>query len=266
MRKTAVFILAAAAATLGAVGSAVSADLPTKAPIYKAPPPPPPVYSWTGWYLGVNGGYGWNRQYSNTVNLTDPDEGLEFSASLEQLNLHGGFGGGQLGYNWQSGAMVFGIEADIQGAGIRGDRDTTHFPGPGPFDFVTVHSHGNLNWFGTVRGRIGYAHDRALFYGTGGFAYGGVKYDLTATDQWGNSVGTSGDQNKTGWVLGAGVEYLIAPHWTLKSEYQYIDFGTTTVSRACGDSGFIICDPDDHVSADVKRQFHTVRVGLNYKF
>ncbi len=161
--------------------------------------------NWSGFYAGVNGGYGWG---TNT----------------DVLSPAGGFGGGQIGYNFQRGNIVFGGEADIQGADI---SDTGYG------------LKSKMNWFGTVRGRVGYAFNRALVYGTGGFAFGGV-----------NNDGYS--ETQTGWVLGGGVEYKLTPAWSVKGEYQYLDLGASNVVGPLGDG------------TGNRTQVSTVRAGLNY--
>ncbi len=133
-----------------------------------------PAYTgeiWGGFYVGVNGGYGW----------ADSDSGID-----------GGIGGGQIGYNFQRGNIVAGLETDFDGADISKGSES-----------------GTLDYFGTVRGRVGYAFERALVYGTGGFGYAGCS-------------GCSGDSNYTGWVAGGGIEYKFTPSWSLKAEYQYL--------------------------------------------
>ena len=139
------------------------------ADLYRAPPPPPVSYvppviatnTWTGFYAGINGGYGWGSG-GNTISYFD---GLDQSARAQP---QGGFGGGQIGYNYQTGSFVFGVETDFQGAGISNSVTGTTANG---FDFTSKES---IDWFGTARGRLGFAVGNALLYGTGGFAYGNV--------------------------------------------------------------------------------------------
>jgi outer membrane immunogenic protein len=199
-----------------ALASANAAD------IYRAPAgggykdgPAYATVNWSGLYLGVNGGYG------EDANSLDPG----FS------NPNGGFGGGQIGYNWQGmwhPNLVLGVEADIQGSGISA---TTL----GIFK-------SELDWFGTVRGRLGYAFDRVLIYGTGGFAYGGVKNTFFP------------GETQTGWVAGGGVEYKFSPAWSAKAEYQFLSLDGTDASGA-GRLG----------DAELGRtEVNTFRVGVNY--
>jgi outer membrane immunogenic protein len=186
--------------------------------------------NWSGLYVGVNGGYGWNAKHSD--DLVDPT---------------GGFGGGQIGYNWQGmwhPNLVLGIEADLQGAGISDSLTGSGLVGP-----ATVKS--ELEWFGTVRGRLGYAFGSALLYGTGGFAYGSVKNSLSTV------LGSiSQSETQTGWVAGGGIEYKIAPAWSAKAEYQFLSLDASDPNGP-GPLGANIGNND-------RSEVHTFRVGVNY--
>jgi outer membrane immunogenic protein len=190
---------------------------------------------WSGFYLGANGGWAWRDQ--NDVFAVTPFPGLR--------NVDGGFGGGQIGYNWQSGHFVLGVEADIQGAGI--EEKTT---------FLGVDFKSGLDWFGTVRGRLGYAFGPSLLYATGGFAYGGVtnEVDILTVLSFKNT-GTA-----TGYTIGGGYEYKFARAWSLKAEYQYINLGRNDPEF----SGVSICSFPGITCRD--DAYHTVRLGLNYSF
>jgi outer membrane immunogenic protein len=195
-----------------AAGSANAADMYRgEAGGYKDAPVYAPVTSWTGFYAGLNAGYGWSA-----------DNGSDTPA--------GGFGGGQIGYNWQGGLglghhVVLGVEADLQASAISG----------------TQVRESDLNYFGTVRGRIGYAFDRTLVYATGGFAYGQVENKPVSETQ-------------TGYVLGGGIEYKFNPSWSLKAEYQFLSLDASDVNGA-GSLGFSNSD---------RSEVHTVRAGINY--
>ncbi len=241
IRKDMLGLALATAVTLTTV-SADAADIyrPAAPGGYKDGPAYVEV-TWSGFYAGVNGGYGWN----NENQLADPF--IPFGGASPT----GGFGGGQIGYNWQGGfglgrQFVFGIEADLQGSDIR-DR---------AIDATGAFYRSNLDYFGTVRGRLGYAIDRTLFYFTGGFAYGGLH---KRTDDSGFDFRYN--DTATGYVIGGGVEYKINPAWSVKAEYQYMNFGKndlTDVSGAGAGSfaSFTGVSKDD--------DYHTVRVGLNY--
>jgi outer membrane immunogenic protein len=211
---------------ISVTGAVMLAATANAADIYKAPPavsfkdtPPPYVgVNWSGFYVGINGGYGWNNTHSS--DLVDPV---------------GGFGGGQIGYNFQRGSIVFGIEADFQGAAIS-DKDA-------------FGDKSNLNWFGTARGRLGYAFGSALLYGTGGFAYGNVKNTL-------GGVGTL-SETQTGWVAGGGLEYKLGPSWSVKAEYQFLSLDASDPNGPGPLGGIVFGD---------RTEFHTARIGVNYLF
>ena len=175
------------------IAPALAADL-AAAPIYSKAPAVAPVGNWTGFYIGAMGGYG-----------------KENTSSAGALS--GGLAGGTVGYNWQTGAMVLGLEADAAWSNIGASAG---IPG-----LVAVSD--NIDDLGTVRGRVGYAIDQVLLYGTGGFAWADNK--LTAT-----VLGTSFSQSQvhTGWTAGAGVEVMFLPKWSVKAEYLYRSFSGQT--------------------------------------
>lgn len=227
MRRISYALLATTALTFGLVQVASAADLParmyTKAPIAVAPAP-----SWTGFYLGGNVGYGWGRVRSS-LGTTEPD---------------GVVGGGQIGYNWQTNNFVFGIETDFQGANERASSGFT-VGAPAVAGSVTD----RLNYFGTVRGRVGLVGwNQWLFYATGGYAYGETETNLAVGLLSANSRST-----RSGYTIGGGIEGMIAPNWTAKVEYLYIDFDRYNQ----GIGGFTTSRRADN---------NIVRVGLNYHF
>jgi outer membrane immunogenic protein len=244
MRKYSLTLLAAAA--IGLVSSAASAaDLPRKAPAY-APPPPP--FSWTGFYIGINGGWGGDKvRYP----FDDPAVPVSGEASLTSS---GALGGGQIGYNYQFATnWVAGLEADIQWSNIKSEvAATASFPGGG----LSLNAGTELKWFGTVRGRLGYAWDRVLLYGTGGFAFGSDTTTLNAS-AGGAAIAFSHDNDKSGWTAGAGLEYAITNNLSFKTEYLYIDFGTDNVTTS------VLGLP---ASVDEHPTVHSVRAGLNWRF
>jgi outer membrane immunogenic protein len=184
-----------AAVSLVALGtaSAVAADLPartyTKAPVAVAP-----IGNWTGFYIGGMGGYG-----------------KENTSGIGALS--GGLAGGTIGYNWQTGPVVYGLEADAAWSDIGA---TVGIPG-----LLSVTD--KIQDLGTVRGRIGYTFDQVLLYGTGGFAWADNKLTATAL-----GVSLSDSKVHTGWTAGAGVEVMFAPKWSVKAEYLYRSFGGET--------------------------------------
>src|SRR5882757_4465358 len=244
-------ILAGAAALLGTAVSAQAADLAVKAPYLKAPVAM--VYDWTGFYIGVNAGVGLGRDYTRLAIPAGPS----FEASY--LGPQGGLGGGQVGYNYQTsssffgGPLVFGVEADIQGTGMR-DSFTCGLGCPGPAAASSVFNQ-RLDWFGTARARVGIATGPVLSYVTGGFAYGNVKTSLTETVGPGVGVFAT-SQNKGGWTIGSGVEVSLGGNWTGKIEYLYLNLGDRL-------DLFPLNGVAHAVSTDIREQIF--RVGLNYR-
>lgn len=188
-----------------------------------------PVLDWEGLYIGAHAGHGWGEsryQFGDGFSTGDFD-------------VSGGLLGGTIGINWQRGAWVFGLEGDISWTDING---STLCP-----SLVNNCRTGNT-WLGTARGRIGYAHGRVLPYVTGGLAFGNIKADISSFD---SSEGT-----ETGWTVGAGIETALAPNWSAKLEYLYVDLGEFNCDAACS---VILPGTDDF-------RTHIVRFGLNYKF
>ena len=212
-----------------AATSALAADLPARYPT-KAPTMVR-AYNWSGWYLGVNGGYGWGDS-----NWTDTGSGV----STGDFKVDGGLLGGTLGVNWQRGAWVFGLEGDGAWSGIKGSTAVT---------CAGANCETRNNWLATFRGRFGYAFDRFLPYVTGGLAAGDIEASRPG-------FGSESD-TRAGWTVGAGVEWAIAGPWTAKLEYLYADLGTMSCSTAvCGGAGPV----------DVKLDANIVRAGINYRF
>jgi len=182
------------------------------------------------------------------------------SGTFGALEPTGGFGGGQIGYNYQVSNWVFGIETDIQGASIR-DSAAATLPYIVAPNTISVSSTQKIDWFGTLRGRLGIAFDRVLVYGTAGLAYGQTSYSQTMSDTFGFTAAGSDKNTRLGWAAGAGIEWAFAPNWSVKGEYQYIDLGrrTLTLPEAGPLAGFA-------VSSSYKTELHTGRIGVNYRF
>jgi len=255
-------VLSACAALAALPTSTFAADMPVKAPVYKAPPPVV-AYSWTGFYLGGNLGYSWGRANSDwnilaplfngqVVCAAAPAAGALCSAGSGSNRLNGVIGGLQAGYNWQTGNFLLGVETDIQLSGQKGNDlltgtfPTASAPAPG---FLAIDQSVKLQWLGTLRGRAGLTFDRWLVYGTGGLAYGDVKVEASAaatgtTD--GNGLMSCGagpcpfipfaswsnTRTRAGWVAGAGVEGAVSEGWTVKLEYLHVDLGTVDTAFA----------------------------------
>jgi outer membrane immunogenic protein len=229
MRKLSISILSALA--LMTAGAASAADLPVKA---RAPMTVAPQFSWTGIYVGLNAGYGWGDT-----------SGTLFSTAPGQVNISGALAGGQIGGNYQfANNFVVGIEADYQWADIDGSSTT----------LAGVTRTADVERFGTVRGRLGFAWDRWLAYVTGGYAFG-AKTEVTIVP--GALLASSATLD--GWTAGVGVEYAFAPNWSAKLEYLHIDLNDKTFFSGLGACAVTsLCQ----VGANID----LVRVGLNYRF
>jgi outer membrane immunogenic protein len=224
--------LASAAAILASAGSAWAAD-PV---VYEQPPEPMVItaYDWSGVYIGIQGGYGW-------ADLSDDgdfflEDGLDPSA--DSIDLDGGFAGVYAGYNFQWDSLVLGIEGDINKAWMEEDVD----------DFDGDTASFEIDWFGSVRGRLGYAFDRTLIFATAGVAFASVDYDL-------DEYPFSDSEDFTGWTAGLGVEHAFTDNLLARAEYRYYDFGSEEFGGGAG--------PD---AGDLELDMHTVSVGLAYKF
>jgi len=248
--------------------TAFAADMPVRGRRAVPPPAPPPLEtSWSGWYIGFNAGAAFGghdpvrveetRNGSLYLSGTWPGHG-----DFGKLDLGGGFGGGQLGYNWQSGNWVYGIETDIQGSGIS-DRRDVQLPYISAGNTIRVDTRSSVDWFGTLRGRLGMVWNNTLIYATGGLAYGGVNYRVHMDDTFNYVTDHDWNPTRVGYAVGAGWEFHLAPGWTGKFEYQYVDLGTFGISAPellfGAPSAFAI-----HTEA--WPNFHTFRFGLNYHY
>ena len=201
--------------------AALAADMARPAPraAYPVKAPEARLFDWTGFYAGLNGGYGWgDSKFTGAGNANTSPEGAIL--------------GGTIGYNYQWGQTVFGVESDIAWNDAKGSANCT---------LGTCET--RSNWLGTTRARLGYAFDRLMPYVTGGAAYGDVKARVPG-------VGSDSD-TQFGWTVGGGLEYAVTPNWTVKAEYLYVDLGKLNCA-ACG--------------GDVKFNENVVRGGVNYKF
>jgi outer membrane immunogenic protein len=224
----------ATAVLIAATGSALAADLPSR-----RPPPvfvPPPIFTWTGVYVGGDIGYAWG---SDRVSVA----GVDFASASPQ----GIVGGGHIGYNYQISQFVLGVEGDVQGTNFQ-NTVLSPFTGTGYLTRIPIE--------GSVRARLGIAWDRALFYATGGAAFGDIDHQY-----FGGAVLPAAfpffehSSARVGWTAGAGVEYAVSNNWSVRGEYRYTDFGHQT------DLVFgTFVGPYHHVEE------HAVRIGFSYKF
>lgn len=282
-------LLASLAAFTALTATASAADLPRRA----APPPiftPMPVFTWTGAYFGINAGYVFDGEtrFDRTVGAQANNNaalvtGLRPVAA--RIRDDGFTGGGQIGYNYQFGAgsgIVVGIEADAAYTDVNRletfSNTTNLSPGvtPSASQFTRVNQYrGGLDFLGTVRGRLGYAFDRFLVYGTGGFAYGSVNNQVVF---YGPNTSTPffvGRQNntETGYAYGGGIEYAApadsffsrlnffnSSAVTVKVEYLHFELGNRTIAIP-GVNG-----APGAYAAQVRNEGDLVRAGINYKF
>ena len=271
MTKPMIKIFTSALLASTVAGSAFAADLPSRrAPVVVAPAP---IMTWTGFYAGLNAGYGWsNTNRANTY--LGPENVPAFEALLapgavpSSLPVGNGgsvVGGGQIGWNYQfSPAFVAGIEADLQVIG-GGSRNSAYTGAFATFLFTTVASTNQGGLFGTVRGRLGYlVTPSLLFYGTGGVAIGRntVALGLSGPAPF-SFVTPSAGGTQAGWTAGAGVEWMFAQNWSAKLEYLRYDLGTarTAPGVVTGGGNFASLG-----FGPVRASGNLVRAGVNYHF
>lgn len=233
------FVLAAAMG-FGVAQVASAADMAVKA----RPMAAPAAFNWSGCYVGLNVGAGWGQRKIDRFddrNRGVDDGNYDFDGS-------GIIGGGQLGCNWQSAQIVYGLEGDFQGTAVRSHNHRQ------PFDDAT-NMNFDMPWLSTIRGRIGYAAwDRVQVYATGGMAVAAVKYE--ADDFVNNGTDYTETKTRVGWTVGGGVEWALPdPRWSVKAEYLYVNLGNQTY--IANDVGF---------TTNVQSNTNIVRVGLNYRF
>lgn len=215
---------ATSVAFLAFSGAAWAAD-----PVIMEPPAAPPVvsvYDWTGPYIGIQGGYGWADLHA------DGDFGT-FSFDLD-----GFFLGGYAGYNVQFDQFVLGIEGDINKSWIDGG---VLDPQVGPIN-------AEIDWFASLRGRVGYAWDRTLIFGTAGVAFAKLEVEFP------NTPALNDSEHFTGWTIGAGLEHAFRENWLGRLEYRYYDFGDGSYAGG------------SDLRGDLDLTMHTISVGLAYKF
>jgi outer membrane immunogenic protein len=255
--KKIVLILVSTAA-LGATARA--ADLPMKAPAA----PAPAVYGWSGWYFGGNVGYGWGKADTDTTLSGFAFAPLVHSDRLKPKGVNGGV---QLGYNAQvSPNWVIGLEADWQGSAAKASQSYSdpYFFGIG-LGTATTNFDAKIDWFGTARGRVGYAWNGVLLYATGGLAYGEVKLAGTESDAgisiggpFGAASSFGASKVRAGWTAGGGIEGALSRNWTWKAEYLYLDLGSLSFVSPGPFSG-------ETVAQRAKFTDNVVRLGLNFQ-
>ncbi|KJC36185.1 membrane protein [Bradyrhizobium sp. LTSP885] len=236
------------AATLAAlsVSSVSAADL-APAPVAKAPVPPAvaPALNWNGFYVGVQGGGDWGTS-KETFRGAPNDPTF---VGTQTYDTSGGFVGGVIGTNWQAGPAVFGLEGDYHWSGINGRSAVINVGPPSLLDtYYTA-----LRSFGDIKGRLGYADGPALWFVSGGAAVGDIQHRYSAGLV---PPSVSASETRWGWTVGAGVEYMFAPNWSAKVEYNYLDLGKGSIQYTSATAD----------RSDWNDTFHTVKAGLNYHF
>lgn len=274
---TCLTITACASLALALTAFAGPEPLPSGKEMKQVAPAPMPEcdFTWTGFYLGGNFGYGWGN--ADTDFDPRPSQAVFGPAlaptTLDDINPDGFIGGGQVGYNWQWNKwFVLGLEADFQGS----DMEDSDFQSPiigvggvpqGADSFLFTHE--RMQYFGTVRGRLGISPwCRLLIYATGGMAYGNVDY-AGQTVYFANSpilqqFPTSFTETNIGWTAGGGIEYAINHHWSIRAEYLYYDLGDQDRSAIFINAG--VPTPPFAVHYNWETQGNIVRGGINYKF
>lgn len=250
-------IFLASVAVVAMTATASAADL---APRYTKAPAPvaAAVYDWSGFYIGGHVGYGWGSTHSDIYNTAGV---LQNSGSA---NRNGVFGGGQIGYNVMlSPNWLIGIEADISGADIKSSNSGCSANGA----FIGCSTtDSRIDYFGTVRGRLGYAANNVLIYGTGGLLWAHMSADRTITSNTNPAAAAlvgqvaQASSNPTGWTAGGGIEWGFAPNWSAKVEYLYGELDTN--------SSFVYNFRNTNADRyyDSHHELHTVKIGINYRF
>ena len=226
-------ILAASVVSTFLTAGAQAADIPVRraAPV-AAPVPVAVAYDWTGWYVGLHVGWGWV--------VADVNEG--------EVTSDGWLGGGQIGFNWQTGGWVFGAELQGSLADLSGSRRSI-------FRSLTVHN--EVDSIVTLAARGGFAHQNWLWYGKVGGAWANADVHWVNVNT-GNRFGAVSD-TLSGWMLGLGVEYAWTPNASVKLEYNYMDFGDDTRTR-------LSCGGGCRFNESIDRHTHVVMLGWNYRF
>jgi outer membrane immunogenic protein len=220
--------------------AALAADLPAR-PVYKAPAAIVEArYNWTGFYVGGHAGYGWAKLKGNDE-FGDPGSG----------DLEGFVGGGQVGFNYQMGSFVVGVEGEYSYSDVK--TEISLVPAFGAGDLKVKN-----DFYATAAARLGYAFDRWLVYAKGGAAW--TKEKWRVNDGVGGAI--TGNFDRTGWMVGAGVEWAVYGNWSVKAEYNYLNFGGIDETNFTNTSAVLATGG----ATDVKSENHIVKGGINYRF
>jgi outer membrane immunogenic protein len=259
--KVSLSLIALAALGLGVSQSASAADLPVKAaPVAVAPPP-----TWTGFYIGGHVGAGWGTADTQLNSLTNsvfgPVVGAPLPAAAASNSGSGFLGGVQAGYNYQMGPWVFGIEGDWTWTDISSNSPC------GTGFLLGMSCSGQVNWTADLTGRVGVTIDKALVYIKGGAAWADVDHTITNTAVAPFGFSSTVSDTRFGWLLGFGTEYAVNRNWSVKAEYNFMDFGNESYTFTA--PGVLIGGPLGSLTfgnTTVTEKLHVLKVGANYRF
>ncbi len=253
MRTRTVSLLTAALAGFTFTSVAQAADMPRKAPVIAAVAAP---HNWSGFYIGAHVGAAWGTVESSLTKLSGYDYEGGFngfngfgsgSLPLSSHGINGFLGGGQVGVNWQSGLVVFGVEGQLSAANIDGTTPC----------LIVAACSTKVDWVATLAGRFGLAVDKALWYVKGGAAWADSNYKFTA-----GPISASASDTRTGLMFGTGVEYAVTSNWSAKIEYNYIDFGSDNIAFPLMKGRYRI----GTANVDIDQKIHLIKAGINYRF
>ena len=256
-----------ATGALVAAGSASAADLGPR-PAYKAPPmvAPVPAFSWTGCFIGAHGGWGWGKKDVTEVGFTRITGPVTNSGGIDTS---GAIFGGQIGCDYQfAGNFVVGIQGDFAGARLTGDLNNFDVLGGLGGHTATAGLHVRTDWLASITGRLGFTGwiPRTLLYIRGGGAWIRERWQIIdqdfgppGSDDAANFTQTS--QTRSGWTIGGGIEYAVAPNWSVFAEFNHYDFGTKRIAHLRG-SG----TASSFLDVTAKQRIEAVRLGVNYRF
>jgi outer membrane immunogenic protein len=260
-------------------GSALAADLPSRGPMKAAPMMVDPSYNWSGLYIGVSAGAAWTKDsarlnaeaspyFQNSLDTASNDASAFSALGSRDFKQSTGIFGGKAGYNWQVARWVVGLEGDFSSLRFRQSVTITGNPHAG-FDAGSsiFNDQVSADWLATVRSRVGYAYDRALFYGTAGvaFAHSNLQSSIRDFAPHGTGFGTAlvaASPIKIGWAAGAGIDYAVSNNWIVSVEYLHADLGKVNAAGLITDN----VGRTAAVAYSAKLTSDIVRAGIGYKF
>jgi outer membrane immunogenic protein len=219
----------------------------------------PSGYDWTGFYLGLNGGYAFDGDDKLGLTFATRGTGISVSdATVGSIDLSGIVGGVQAGYNYQIDNFVLGVGGDVQIGGLD-DSSSGRFGDDLIAPAGEYYGSSDVDFFGTLRARMGFAFDRIFFYGTGGLAWANTDYELKGDVPGTELFRIEDSSTQIGWTVGAGAEYAVHDSVTLGLEYLYVDLGSETLKSPVAGTKL-------DVSTNIETNFNLIRATLNWKF